>query len=89
MSATAVATTGTYLIAITGTGGSLSHTASVTLVVSTPPPSAIINGGFETGDFTGWTASGATAVSTRSHSGSYSAQVGSASPYVYDDVAVS
>lgn len=84
VSTTSAATTGTYTIAITGTSGMLSHSTSVTLVVNPPPPSVITNGGFETGDFTGWTASGATSISTRAHTGTHSAQVGSANPYPGD-----
>ena len=78
------AATGTFVITITGTSGSLSHGTSVNLVVNVPPPSAIVNGGFETGDLTGWTRSGATSISTTHHTGSYSAQVGSSSPFAGD-----
>jgi hypothetical protein len=48
----------------------------------TPPPGGgITNGGFETGDFTGWTRGGAaTSISSTAHSGSHSAMVGSTSP---------
>src|SRR2546426_5673376 len=81
------AATGTFVITITGTSGSLSHGTSVSLVVNVPPPSAIVNGGFETGDLTGWTRSGATSISTTHHTGSYSAQVGSSSPFNGDSSA--
>jgi hypothetical protein len=40
----------------------------------------IVNPGFETGNLSGWTAAGTTAISTTAHSGSYSARVGSTSP---------
>src|SRR5438445_8506393 len=74
------ATTGTYTITITGSSGSLSHTASVTLLVNPAPASVIVNGGLETGDLTGWATSGATSVSSTAHTGTHSAQVGSSSP---------
>jgi len=78
------ATTGTYTISITGSSGSLSHTASVTLLVNPAPASVIVNGGFETGDLTGWATSGATSVSSTAHTGTHSAQVGSSSPFSGD-----
>jgi chitinase len=52
-------------------------------VPSTPVPTggALVNGGFETADFTGWTRSGTTSVSTSAaHSGSYGALAGSSGP---------
>jgi hypothetical protein len=45
-----------------------------------PPPSGITNGGFESG-LASWTSSGSTAVSTTAHTGTSSAQVGSASAF--------
>jgi hypothetical protein len=54
----------------------------VTLVATTPPPTGITNGGFETGSLSGWTAAGAASsvVSTGAHGGVYAAQVGSTAP---------
>jgi len=46
-----------------------------------PPPSVIANGDFETGSLSGWTSAGSTATSTIPHAGSYSARVGSSSPF--------
>jgi hypothetical protein len=78
---TSTATTGSFSVTITGTSGSLTHTATVTLVVNTKPATVIVNGGFETGDFTGWNRSGATSISGTAHTGTHSAQVGSGSPF--------
>jgi hypothetical protein len=45
-----------------------------------PPPSGIVNGGFETGAFAPWTPSGqATSIVTTAHSGTYAAMLGSTS----------
>jgi len=73
---------GNYTITVTGTGTSATHSVNVALTVSTPPP-GVRNGGFETGDFTSWSASGAflPRIVTTSHTGTYAAQLGSASAY--------
>ena len=81
ISTTASAATGSFPITITGTSGALTHSAGVTLVVNTRPTSTIINGGFETGNLTGWTVAGSATTSTTSHSGTYAAAVGSSSPF--------
>jgi hypothetical protein len=76
------AAAGTYTLTVTGTEGSATHSATVSLTVTAPPPpNPIVNGGFETGSLSGWTSTGSTGVSTSSHSGTYAAQVGSASPF--------
>jgi uncharacterized membrane protein len=74
--------TGTYSVTVTGTGSSgPTHTTSVSLTVnSSGGGNAIVNGGFETGNFTGWTTTGTTAISTNSHTGTYAARVGGTSP---------
>ena len=81
VTASSSAATGAVTLTITGTSGGLAHSTTVSLTVNTPPASVITNGGFETGDFTGWNTAGATSIGTTSHTGTYSAQVGSASPF--------
>jgi hypothetical protein len=67
-------------------GISLASSAfSVTVNVPSPPPSTnlVVNGGFETGDFTGWTIGpyqpDQTIITTNSHFGTYAAALGPAS----------
>jgi hypothetical protein len=67
---------GTYTVTVTGTGTTTTHTTTVALTV-TP---VIVNGGFETGDFTGWSRTGVTAIVKTAHSGKFAARVGSTSP---------
>ncbi len=44
-------------------------------------PNVVVNGGFETGSFSGWTPGGAsTSIVRSSHSGTFAAQLGSTSP---------
>ena len=71
---------GTYTVTITGTSGSLTHTTSFALTVTsstTAPTQLIVNPGFETGAATPWTLSAGTLCSNSScsgetaHSGSY------------------
>ncbi len=72
---------GSYPITVTGTAASGSHTAVFTLTVgSGGGTGAIVNGGFETGDFTGWTRSGTTSISSTAHTGSHGVLLGSANP---------
>jgi hypothetical protein len=72
------AATSTSTITVTGTGGGKTHTATVSLTVTAPSTNPIVNGGFETGNFTGWTASGAatSVIAAAAHSGSFGAQLG-------------
>jgi hypothetical protein len=76
------AAVGNYTITVTGAEGSTTHSATVSLTVTSapPPPGGIVNGGFENG-LTGWTSTGATSVSSTPHTGASSAMVGSASPF--------
>jgi hypothetical protein len=74
-------TPGPYTITVTGTGTSATHSTSVSLTVTASGGSGgIVNGGFETGDFTGWTRAGTTSIVSPGHTGSYAAQLGSTSP---------
>jgi hypothetical protein len=68
---------GSYNVTVTGVEGSFTHSTTVTVTVT---QKGIVNGGFETGDLTGWTATGAVSVVTRAHTGSYAARLGSPSP---------
>ena len=70
---------GPYTVTVTGSEGSAQHSTTVSVTVSSSG-GGIVNGGFETGTFSGWTRSGKTAISTSAHSGHYSARVGSTSP---------
>ena len=78
--------TGTYTVTVNGAGQTASHSTNVTVNVVTPNP--VVNGGFETGDLSGWTnatpSHSATVVGssvTAPHSGNYSAQLGTTTPY--------
>jgi uncharacterized membrane protein len=85
----ASAATGTSTITVTGTGGSTTHNATVSLTVTAPSTNPVVNGGFETGNFTGWTAAGAatSVIAGAAHSGSFGAQLGSTSPTNGDSTA--
>ncbi len=71
---------GSYTVTVTGTEGTATHSTSVAVTV-TAGGGGIVNGGFETGNFSGWTAAGTTAVvNSGAHSGTYAARVGGTSP---------
>ncbi|WP_245633546.1 glycosyl hydrolase family 18 protein [Amycolatopsis jejuensis] len=67
---------GRYPLTITGTSASGSHSATYTLTVNgTSPTGSVVNGNFETGALSPWTAAGDSIVSSPAHSGSHALQV--------------
>jgi hypothetical protein len=75
------ATPGTYTLTVTGTA-SATHSTTVGLTITAPPPSGITNGTFEDSvAFAGWTRVGSTAISSTAHGGVASAMVGSGSAF--------
>jgi uncharacterized membrane protein len=96
LATTSATTPGAYTVTVTGASTSgagpnastLTRNAptSITLTVN-PAPQGITNGGFETGNLSGWTPSSGNApvvVSSAKHTGTYSARVGSTSPTATD-----
>jgi hypothetical protein len=72
-------------IASNSAGTVAASNAPANFTTSSSPSSVIVNGGFETGNFNGWSLLGAASphiVSSGAHSGSYAADVGSTSPFV-------
>ncbi|HKW59060.1 MAG TPA: choice-of-anchor D domain-containing protein [Candidatus Dormibacteraeota bacterium] len=65
---------GSYTVTVTGTEGANVHSTSITVAVTSK---GLVNGGFESGDLTGWSQTGVDAVIKYPHTGNYSAQVGS------------
>ena len=68
---------GSSTVTVTGTGNGSPpavHTTPVNLTVA-GANGVIVNGGFESGNLTGWTVSGPASVSSTAHSGSYSAEL--------------
>jgi Pro-kumamolisin, activation domain len=73
---------GNYSVSVQGTEGMISRATILTITVIAGSGNAITNGGFEAGDLSGWTSTGITASSMNTkRGGSYSARVGSISPY--------
>ena len=71
--------TGSYTVTVTGIEGSATHTTTVAVTVTSASSGGLTNGGFETGNFTGWTTAGTTSISTSAHSGTYAGQAGATS----------
>jgi hypothetical protein len=73
---------GTYPLTVTGTAPSATHSVPYTLIVtgSGGGSNAVVNGGFEAGDLSGWTVARgfASVVSSPAHSGVHAALIGAA-----------
>ena len=80
LTAASTTATGSYTITVTGTAATGSHSASLALTVTAAAAGGITNGGFETGSFSGWTTTGTASIQTTSHTGGYSALLGSTAP---------
>jgi hypothetical protein len=79
---------GTYSISLTATGAAATHSASLTVTVTgSGGGGGIVNGTFESGDLSGWTVTGTAATSTTAHTGSFSAELGSADPSTDSSIA--
>ncbi len=78
---TTAAASATFPITVTGTAASGSHSTTYTVTVTggsgpPPPPNGIVNGGFETGSLSPWTAQpGTVVVGSPVHSGSHALSV--------------
>jgi hypothetical protein len=82
LTAAANAASTTASFSVTGTASSATHSASAALTVNgTTSGGGIVNGGFESGNLSGWTTSGGGAsVGSDAHSGSFTAIVGTSAP---------
>jgi hypothetical protein len=67
---------GTYPLTVTGTSATSAHSATGTLVVSTTGGNLVQNGGFESGNLTGWTTSFNATAAAPGHTGTYAARLG-------------
>ncbi|MCE6996240.1 glycosyl hydrolase family 18 protein [Saccharothrix sp. S26] len=76
VAAATTAVPGDYTVTVTGTTPSATHSASFSVKVKgTVPDGAVVNGGFEDGTLTPWTAPGDAIVGTPAHSGTHALQV--------------
>jgi hypothetical protein len=83
VSTTSSAAPGSFTLTITGTATSGSHATALGVTIGGGTISnGITNGGFEAGNLSGWTTSGAseTAITSGCHSGSWCAQLGGTAP---------
>jgi hypothetical protein len=65
-----------YPLTVTGAGTSGSHSATFSLTVNgTAPTGSVVNGGFETGALSPWSAAGDAIVASPAHSGTHALQV--------------
>ena len=80
LTATSGAASGTATVTVTGTAAAGTHTTNVSLTVLASV-GGILNGGFETNSFTGWTTTGTSesVIATGCHSGAYCSRLGSSS----------
>jgi hypothetical protein len=67
------ASPGQYTVTVAGTAGSITHSTTVVVTVTSK---GLVNGGFESGDLTGWSPTGPVIVVNYPHGGTYSAEVG-------------
>ena len=75
------ASPGLYQVTVTGTAAGITHNATLMWTIGGSTGSGLVNGGFETGDLTGWRSTGPTSVvSSGAHNGTHAAQVGSTAP---------
>jgi hypothetical protein len=74
---TATSAPGSYVLTVTGSAPSATHSTSVALDIAV---AVITNGGFETGTVYGWTATGVVSVVPSPHTGVYAVRLGSSTP---------
>lgn len=81
---------GRYTLTLTGTDGVTTHTATVTLLItSAAGTDPLVNGGFELGTLSGWSSTGNVAAGPGAHSGGYTAVLGLATTPAQGDSTLS